>query len=156
LIDAFRLGVLNAHMGLLPAYRGMNVAEWAALEGAPVGCTVHLIDTGIDTGPILATREVDTAGCGSIAALREAVDRAQLALLGDIVETIVSDRMPEPLAPAEPPGPQFFHMHQDLGAILEARLLGRRITASSDQVASALAAPAKDVVRFDTCWLDKA
>jgi methionyl-tRNA formyltransferase len=43
LIDCFRFGVLNAHMGLLPGYRGINVAEWAALEGAPVGCTVHLI-----------------------------------------------------------------------------------------------------------------
>jgi hypothetical protein len=126
LIDAFRLGVLNAHMGLLPAYRGMNVAEWAALEGAPVGCTVHLIDSGIDTGPILATQAVDIAGCGSIAALRDAVDRAQLALLGDIVESIVSGTMPEPLAAAEPPGPQYFHMHQDLVAILETRLLGAR------------------------------
>jgi methionyl-tRNA formyltransferase len=126
LIDAFRLGVLNAHMGLLPAYRGMNVAEWAALEGAPVGCTVHLIDTGIDTGVILAVREVDIAGCDSVAALRGAVDRAQLALLGDIVGSIVSGRIPEPLPPAGAPGPQYFHMHQDLVALLEARLLGAR------------------------------
>jgi len=34
--------------------------------------------------------------------------------------------MPEPPAAAEPPGPQYFHMHQDLTAILEARLLGAR------------------------------
>jgi methionyl-tRNA formyltransferase len=113
-------------MGLLPAYRGMNVAEWAALEGAPVGCTVHLIDTGIDTGSILAMQAVDIAGCGSIAALRHAVDRAQLTLLGDVVETIVGGGMPKPLAAAEPPGPQFFHMHRGLAAILEARLLGAR------------------------------
>jgi hypothetical protein len=132
LIDAFRLGVLNAHMGLLPAYRGMNVAEWAALEGAAVGCTVHLIDAGIDTGPMLATRVVDIAGCGSIAALRDAVDRAQLTLLGDAVEAIVGGRMPEPLAAAEPPGPQYFHMHQDLVAILEARLRGARASHLQD------------------------
>ena len=133
LIDAFRLGVLNAHMGLLPAHRGMNVAEWAVLEGAPVGCTVHLIDSGIDTGPILAMQQVDIAGCGSVAALRDAVDRAQLALLGDIVEAIVGGRMPEPLAAAEPPGPQYFHMHQDLAAILEARLLGARASHLQDE-----------------------
>jgi folate-dependent phosphoribosylglycinamide formyltransferase PurN len=126
LIDAFRLGVLNAHMGLLPAYRGMNVAEWAALEGTPVGCTVHLIDTGIDTGPILATQGVDIAGCKSVASLRHAVDCAQLTLLGDIVASIASGRMPEPPAAAGPPGPQYFHMHQDLTGILEARLLGAR------------------------------
>jgi methionyl-tRNA formyltransferase len=124
LIDTFRLGVLNAHMGLLPAYRGMNVAEWAALEGAPIGCTVHLIDSGIDTGPLLAMQEVNIAGYGSIAALRDAVDRAQLALLGDMIELIVSGRMPEPLAAAEPPSPQYFQMHQDLVCILEARLVG--------------------------------
>jgi methionyl-tRNA formyltransferase len=132
LIDAFRLGVLNAHMGLLPAYRGMSVAEWAALEGAPVGCTVHLIDAGIDTGPMLATREVDIAACGSIAALRDAVDRAQLALLGDVVEAIASGRMPEPLTSADPPGPQYFHMHQDLAAILEARLHGAPASHAQD------------------------
>jgi folate-dependent phosphoribosylglycinamide formyltransferase PurN len=132
LIDAFRLGVLNAHMGPLPAYRGMNVAEWAALERAPLGCTVHLIDSGIDTGPILAVQEVNIAGCGSIAALRAAVDRAQLALLGNVVEAIAGGRMPEPLAAAEPPGPQYFHMHQDLAAILEARLLGARASHLQD------------------------
>jgi methionyl-tRNA formyltransferase len=126
LIDAFRLGVLNAHMGLLPAHRGMNVAEWAALEGAPVGCPVHLIDSGIDTGPILAMQQVDIAGCGSVAALRDAVDRAQLALLGDVVGSIVGGRMPEPLVAAEPHGPQYFQMHQDLAAILEAHLPGAR------------------------------
>ncbi len=132
LIDAFRLGVLNAHMGLLPAYRGMNVAEWAAFEGAPVGCTVHLIDSGIDTGPILATQEVNIAGCGSIAALRAAVDRAQLALLGDIVELVAGGRMPEPLPAAEPPSPQYFHMHQDLTAILEAHLIDARASHLQD------------------------
>jgi hypothetical protein len=124
LIDAFRLGVLNAHMGLLPAYRGMNVAEWAALEGAAIGCTVHWIDTGIDTGPILATQEINTTGCRSIAALRDTVDRAQLALLGDVVGSIVSGNVPAPLEPAGPPGPQYFRIHQDLAAILEGRLLG--------------------------------
>src|SRR5262249_43615919 len=119
-----RLGVLNAHMGLLPAYRGMNVAEWAALEGATVGCTVHLIDSGIDTGPMLATQEVDIAGCRGIAALRDTVDRAQLALLGDIVGLIVSGKVPEPLAASGPFGAQYFRMHHDLLAILEARMLG--------------------------------
>src|SRR6185312_824748 len=55
-----RLGTLNAHMGILPRYRGMNVAEWACLEGNPVGCTVHLVNAGIDTGDIVAVDEVDT------------------------------------------------------------------------------------------------
>ena len=131
LIDVFPLGVLNAHMGLLPAYRGMNVAEWAALEGAPVGCTVHLIDSGIDTGPILATRQVDTVGCTSIASLRETLDRAQLALLGEVLSLIADGNLPEPLPNAKPLGPQYFSMHEALARILEARIAGSRALEAS-------------------------
>jgi len=127
LIEAFRLGILNAHMGLLPAFRGMNVAEWATLEGAPAGCTVHLIDRGIDTGAILATREVDVAGCRSIAELRRAVDRTQLELLGKVVGlTIAHGTLPQPLPVHDLPGPQYFRMHQALADILDARLLTRQ------------------------------
>ncbi len=129
LIDCFRLGILNAHMGLLPAFRGVNVAEWAALEGAPVGCTVHLIDSGVDTGSILARREVDIAGCDTIASLRSAVDAAQLELLGAVIGSITEGRVPEPLAPSGPPGRQYFYMHDDLLAILAARLSNKRPTA---------------------------
>jgi hypothetical protein len=127
LIEAFRLGILNAHMGLLPTFRGMNAAEWATLEGAPVGCTVHLIDRGIDTGPILATREVDAAGCRSIADLRRAVDRTQIELLGEVVgQTIAHGTPPQPLPVTDLPGPQYFRMHQALADTLDARLLARQ------------------------------
>jgi methionyl-tRNA formyltransferase len=99
-------------MGLLPAFRGVNVAEWASLEGAPVGCTVYLIDRGIDTGPILATRDVDVANCRSIAELRNAADRIQLELLGEIVGlTRVHGGLPKPLPVTDLPGPQYFRMH---------------------------------------------
>ena len=72
LIEAVPLGVLNAHMGLLPSYRGMNVAEWAAWNRDPVGCSVHLIDSGIDTGDILVVREVDIAGGGNVGEIAQA------------------------------------------------------------------------------------
>src|SRR4029078_809624 len=59
-IDAFRLGILNHHIGILPAYRGRSVLEWSILQGDPVGVTVFFIDTGIDTGSrILLSEEVD-------------------------------------------------------------------------------------------------
>ena len=48
-INAFRFGILNHHIGLLPAYRGRSVLEWSILQGDPVGITVFFIDTGIDT-----------------------------------------------------------------------------------------------------------
>src|SRR5262249_21248831 len=49
-ISAFRLGILNAHIGILPAYRGRSVAEWSVLQGDCTGITVFFIDSGIDTG----------------------------------------------------------------------------------------------------------
>jgi folate-dependent phosphoribosylglycinamide formyltransferase PurN len=88
-LEVPKFGTLNAHMGLLPFYRGMNVAEWAALNTDPVGCTVHCVDTGIDTGAIIATRSVDQGTAGSISGA-ELVDRAQIRLLSEVLEWIFS------------------------------------------------------------------
>ncbi|CAN5415824.1 hypothetical protein BH09GEM1_BH09GEM1_35760 [soil metagenome] len=52
-IGTARRGVLNAHPGILPWARGMNVMEHSVLRGIPLGATCHFIDAGIDTGPIL-------------------------------------------------------------------------------------------------------
>src|SRR6185369_15626589 len=67
-INAFRLGILNHHIGILPAYRGRSVLEWSILQGDAVGITVFFIDTGIDTGArILISEAVDISGCKSVA-----------------------------------------------------------------------------------------
>lgn len=51
-----KIGVLNAHNGLLPEYRGNDAIGWSILNGDKVGVTVHLMDEGYDTGPILMKR----------------------------------------------------------------------------------------------------
>lgn len=50
------IGTLNCHSGILPHCRGMDVVEWPVVEGRTVltGLTVHFMDQGVDTGPILA------------------------------------------------------------------------------------------------------
>ena len=117
-------GTLNAHMGLLPRFRGMNVAEWAVSLGEQPGCSVHFIDEGIDTGPIIARCIVDTAQCRSIDELRAKVDTAQVKLLGDVVRAVWQGPRTSlrsvPQTPAE--GRQYFRMHEDLRAILEEHL----------------------------------
>lgn len=66
-INAFRLGILNHHIGILPAYRGRSVMEWSILQGDAVGITVFFIDAGIDTGSrIVLTEKVDVSGYSSI------------------------------------------------------------------------------------------
>jgi folate-dependent phosphoribosylglycinamide formyltransferase PurN len=118
-----RLGTLNAHMGILPRYRGMNVAEWARFNGDAVGCTVHLMDPGIDTGDILCIREVGTDGATSISELRDRVDRAQITLLGDVLDFIARTGTLPPARSQRPDeGTQFFRMHPELAGVLEAEL----------------------------------
>jgi folate-dependent phosphoribosylglycinamide formyltransferase PurN len=133
-----RLGTLNVHMGILPRYRGMNVAEWACLEGNPVGCTVHLVNAGIDTGDIVAVDEVDTRSINSIAALRASVDDAQIALLGDVISFVLKTGvMPDARTQTLTEGRQYFEMHRDLKEILETRLKAGRPTERPRQSSSA-------------------
>ncbi len=47
------IGVLNAHPGILPKYRGASCCEWAIYNNDPVGVTAHFMDEGVDSGPIL-------------------------------------------------------------------------------------------------------
>lgn len=52
--------VLNIHPALLPSFPGLHGQRQALEYGARVsGCTVHLVDEGVDTGPILLQRSVD-------------------------------------------------------------------------------------------------
>jgi methionyl-tRNA formyltransferase len=53
-----RRGTLNAHPGLLPALRGSSSVAWALYKNLPVGSSVHYVDTGIDTGAIIAQRRL--------------------------------------------------------------------------------------------------
>ena len=56
-IELFRLGILNPHIGLLPEYRGRSVMEWSLLRGDATGISTFFIDEGIDTGPGIVLRE---------------------------------------------------------------------------------------------------
>jgi methionyl-tRNA formyltransferase len=49
-------GTINAHPGLLPWLRGSSSVEWALYEDVAVGSTVHFVEVGIDTGPIILLR----------------------------------------------------------------------------------------------------
>ena len=56
LLHKGRLGMVNLHGGLSPEYRGADCTFWALYNGEPekIGCTLHYIDAGIDTGRLIA------------------------------------------------------------------------------------------------------
>ncbi|MBX5481180.1 MAG: phosphoribosylglycinamide formyltransferase [Myxococcaceae bacterium] len=58
-LDAFPQRVLNIHPSLLPAFPGLHGPRQAVKHGAKVaGCTVHFVDAGLDSGPIIAQAAV--------------------------------------------------------------------------------------------------
>jgi methionyl-tRNA formyltransferase len=55
----FPMGILNAHQGLLPQYRGNYCNRWALLNGDQTGITVYRMAPDLDTGPILVKKAID-------------------------------------------------------------------------------------------------
>ena len=58
-VAAWPRRILNIHPSLLPAFPGLDAQEQALAHGVKVsGCTVHLVDAGLDSGPIVVQRTV--------------------------------------------------------------------------------------------------
>lgn len=123
LIEACGEGVLNCHMGPLPRYRGMDVVEWPFLEEsakARTAVTVHFMDQGLDTGPIVETADIPRTGCRSIADLRTAAEGLKIAVL---LRAIEAHRDGTLRAQAQLPdaGRQYYVLHPVLSRIAAAR-----------------------------------
>jgi len=58
LIEVFPSRIVNLHISLLPWNRGADPNLWSFLENTPKGVSIHFIDEGVDTGHLLAQREV--------------------------------------------------------------------------------------------------
>lgn len=58
LINSSQCPLINLHISMLPWNRGAHPIYWAFFDNTPLGVTVHEIDSGLDTGPIVAQREV--------------------------------------------------------------------------------------------------
>ena len=56
----FPSGVINVHPALLPAFPGLHAVEQALAYGVKVfGVTVHFVDEGVDTGPVILQRAIE-------------------------------------------------------------------------------------------------
>ncbi len=77
---------INTHPALLPSFPGAHGVRDALAYGAKVtGCTVHFVDDGVDTGPIIAQGVVDIRDEDDESALHERIKEVERRLLVEVV-----------------------------------------------------------------------
>ncbi|MDP3442308.1 MAG: formyltransferase family protein, partial [Ignavibacteria bacterium] len=101
--------IINAHAGKLPEYRNMNVVEWAMLNGEPAIGTIHLIDSGIDTGPILYEEELQINGADNLVSARETAFDQVIQLAGKTVLAHAEGKLNPQSQPKK--GKKWYTMH---------------------------------------------
>ena len=95
LIARFPLGIINLHTGPLPTYRGANVLQWAIINGETTSAaTLHYLDHGIDTGPVIAARTVPILWEDSALQLRDRLVQAGSSLLAEWLPQTLRHRVP--------------------------------------------------------------
>ncbi|MCB2412278.1 phosphoribosylglycinamide formyltransferase [Demequina sp. TTPB684] len=84
--------IVNTHPALLPAFPGAKAVDDALAAGVKVtGCTVMLVDEGVDTGPILAQAAVEVRDDDTNAGLHERIKDAERELVVSTVGTMVRE-----------------------------------------------------------------
>jgi phosphoribosylglycinamide formyltransferase 1 len=90
-LDAFPQRVVNVHPALLPAFPGLHVVQAALDYGAKVfGVTVHFVDSGIDTGPVIFQRAVELPDAQSAEEVLERLHPIEHDLLVEAVARIAA------------------------------------------------------------------
>ncbi|MCO5221696.1 MAG: methionyl-tRNA formyltransferase [Thermomicrobiales bacterium] len=86
-----RLGSVNLHASLLPAYRGASPISAAILQGEPeTGVTLMRMDTGLDTGPILSARSIPIGPDDTTVTLTSTLAELGAALLSDSLNDLAT------------------------------------------------------------------
>ncbi|QII00134.1 phosphoribosylglycinamide formyltransferase [Rhodococcoides fascians A21d2] len=90
-LDAFAGRIVNTHPALLPSFPGAHAVRDALDHGVKLtGSTVHLVDSGVDTGPILAQEAVPVLDDDDEAALHERIKTVERRLLVDVIAAVAT------------------------------------------------------------------
>ena len=85
--------ILNTHPALLPSFPGAHAVRDALAHGVKVtGTTAHFVDSGVDTGPILAQRAVEVRDDDTEESLHERIKVEERELLVELVRALGADR----------------------------------------------------------------
>ncbi|HLU68123.1 MAG TPA: phosphoribosylglycinamide formyltransferase [Kofleriaceae bacterium] len=93
-VSAFPHRILNTHPALCPAFPGVDAPRQALEHGVKItGCTVHLVDTGVDTGPIVAQAAVPVLEDDTPATLHDRIRAEEHALLPRATRLLAEGRL---------------------------------------------------------------
>ena len=93
-VSALSPNLINMHPSLLPAFPGAHAVRDALAAGASTtGATVHIVDAGVDTGPVLAQREVAIPAGVSETELHEQIKAVERALIVEVVAEIAEGKL---------------------------------------------------------------
>jgi len=93
-VARFRDRIVNVHPALLPAFPGLDAIGQALDAGVETtGVSVHFVDEGVDTGPVLAQREVAVPASRDRAELEEAIHAAEHELYPEAIRMIAAGRV---------------------------------------------------------------
>ena len=103
--------VVNVHAGITPSYRGVHGGYWALLEQEPERCgvTVHLVDTGIDTGAVLAQALITATDDDSFVTYPWLQLAAGIPLLLDVLQQLRAGLVPHVTTAASEHRPLRYH-----------------------------------------------
>jgi methionyl-tRNA formyltransferase len=122
------IGILNCHTGILPQYRGMDVVEWTAIEKnmdqVGFGVTLHLMDQGVDSGPIITKKTIALLPNDRFKTVRERLEVAMVELMVTGIRGLRDGKLkPQPQKAND--GRQYYVMHPRVKACAE-KILARK------------------------------
>ena len=86
--------IVNVHPSLLPDFPGAHAHRDVLSAGVPItGCTVHLVDEGVDTGPILAQMEVPVMAGDDVTSLQERVKQVEHTLYPRVIDLLCTGQI---------------------------------------------------------------
>jgi phosphoribosylglycinamide formyltransferase 1 len=92
-VARFRNRIVNVHPALLPSFPGLDAIGQALDAGVEVtGVTVHFVDEGVDTGPVIVQREVPVSADRDRAALEEAIHATEHELYPEAIRMVAQGR----------------------------------------------------------------
>jgi len=93
-IERFRGRIVNVHPALLPSFPGLEAVQQALDHGSKItGVTVHFVDEGVDSGPIIFQRPVPVPPSRDWEELEETIHATEHALLPEAISMIAAGRV---------------------------------------------------------------